>query len=124
MSVTASTLATLAKPGLEGLGFVVEKVEDEGRRVVALRNGPYSRQELTLQLSGPNRLRTALRVCATGPHVRVVRWQATNLSPFGLPDDGVEYGERWGMKTAVDEVLGVMKEFVVPLLDRLPDIGR
>lgn len=124
MNTTASTLATLAKPGLEGLGFLVEKVEDEGRRVVAVRNGPYSRQELALQLSGASRLRATMRVCATAPGVGVVRWRPTSLSPFGIPDDGVEYGDRWGMKPAVDEVLGVMRVFVVPLLDKLPDMGR
>ncbi len=119
MDITASTVASVAKPGLDRLGFIVESIDDQGRRVVAIRNGPYSRQELALELAGSNRLKATMRVCPTESARGVVRWQPTNMSGFGIPDDGVEYGERWGVKTAVDQVLGVMKEFVVPLLDKL-----
>src|SRR5512143_1939528 len=119
MDTSTSTVANVAKAGVERLGFVVENIDEQGRRVVAIRNGPYSRQELALELSGSNRLKATMRVCLTESARGVVRWQPTSMSGFGIPDDGVEYGERWGVKTAVDQVLGVMKEFVVPLLDKL-----
>ncbi len=119
MDTRATAVAEIAKAGLDGLGFVVENIDDERRRVVAIRNGPYSRQELALEVVGSSRLKATLRVCQTESGRGVVRWQPTSMSGFGIPDDGVEYGERWGVKTAVDQVLGVMKEFVVPLLDKL-----
>jgi hypothetical protein len=119
MDTTASTVANVSRPGLERLGFIIESIDDQDRRVVAIRNGPYSRQELALELAGSNRLKATMRICLTESARGVVRWQSTSMSGFGIPDDGVGYGERWGVKTAVDQVLGVMKEFVVPLLDKL-----
>jgi hypothetical protein len=118
MSTSANALAAAAKSRLNALGFVVGKVEEDSRRVIAFRTGPYSRQELALQLEGSDRLKASMRVCITDPLIGAVRWRATSMSLFGIPDEGVEYSEREGVEAAVHDVLGVMEVSVLPLLDR------
>ena len=120
MSTSASALAAAAQSRLNALGFVVGQVEEEAGRVVAFRTGPYSRQELALQLSGSDRLEASLRVCITDPLIGTVRWQPTGMALFGIPDEGVEYGEREGVEAALHDVLGVLEVSVLPLLDRHP----
>ncbi len=123
MSTSAHGLLVAAESGLNALGFVVDKVEEEARRIVAFRTGPYSRQELALQLLGSDRLKASMRVCITDPLVGAVRWQTASMGLFGIPDEGVEYGGKEGVAAAVHEVLGVMEVSVLPLLDRHPGRG-
>jgi hypothetical protein len=120
MSISASRLVAAAENRLNALGFVVDRVEEEARRIIAFRAGPFSRQELALQLLGSDRLKASMRVCLTGPLVGTVRWQATSMALFGIPDEGVEYEAQEGVESAVQGVLGVVKLSVLPLLDKEP----
>jgi hypothetical protein len=120
MRISTSMLVAAAEGRLKALGFVVDTVEEEAGRILAVRAGPYSRQELALQLAGSDRLKASMRVCLTGPLVGTVRWQPTSLALFGIPDEGVEYEAREGVKAAVLSVLGVMELSVLPLLDKGP----
>jgi hypothetical protein len=117
---SARALVAAAQSGLEGLGFLINGVDEAGR-LLAVRNGPYSRQELALQVVGPDRLKASMRVCVTGALVGVVRWQPTSMGLFGIPDEGMECSGPGGLQGAVDDVLSVMKGSVLPLLDRHPN---
>jgi hypothetical protein len=123
MSTPARALAAAAESGLAALGFVVDEVQEEARRVVAFRSGPYSRQELALQLLGPDRLKASMRVCLTDPLVGAVRWRPASMALFGIPDEGLECDGQDGVEAAVRDVLGVIRLSVLPLLDKHPRGG-
>ncbi len=118
MGASAGALVAAAQTGLNALGFVIDEVEERARRIVAFRTGPYSRQELTLQVVGSDRLQATMRLCITNPLVGGVRWQPAGMGLFGIPDEGVECDGQEGLEDAVRSVLGVMEVSVLPLLDR------
>jgi hypothetical protein len=120
MSSPARALAAAADGELKALGFLVDDVQEEAQRVVAFRSGPYSRQELALQLLAPDRLKASMRVCLTDPLVGAVRWRPASMALFGIPDEGLECEGEDGVEAAVRDVLGVIRLSVLPLLDRQP----